>query len=620
MLRFLGVLSLCYLGGCASISVSLAPGHSPEAAAYLQEKLLPATVQAQEDYVALARSKLKQSSVSTTQILVAATKANADKAKAAQPTALVVTLNNSFPDVQQTRTVLNPVRASARLLFERAGLDEARRSPEWFVTGITNEIALDVLRGRHGKDTLTERILRSDDEAELRKTEDRLDPVKLLKQRQVKSSGKFTAMANFMAQTLRNQQGENFYPSLANYLRQLAIASSAEQAFQLAFGLTPEVFATQVDRRLEGLREQKRVHAQSLADWEDLDEESGRALLTTKSMRDHFASYEKLASPKAFVRARSGASVSFDDRAEAIPLALEQCATVDPLGCKVISLDGRFVRPVRSPKPEIDVRMASTGDDAWIKEVQSKWMPLLRKTVDHFNEIVQKRLGYSLKESVRIYVVTSREDYSRALRDQLRLSAARAETSASVAGGTSNQRGQMIVALYPNTPPEMLWEVVITRTLHELTHELQGQIQGDSAGFSSARWLEEATADHLAYLVGKELDRDPSAKYVLEDWRESLIEWYRLRGRTLTKPENVMTANGEQWTRQMVERLNPYQMAGIMSVHLADRLGDGYFPAVFRYWALAAKEGEKEEKAFEACFGVSRAAYMVSLKKWLETL
>jgi hypothetical protein len=621
LLRFLLVISwiVLLLQGCTTPPVSV-EGNGARAE-WLKENWVPKTEEALKRFDALTLSTTGKSVSRKTEVRLALSADLAKDASARNPQAVVVRMDRGSYAQQYKQAVIQPLHTAALQWQHDISSGHEERVPTWLREGIAYETAYLVLDGIKTP-ALTSVDCRDDNEGAVRKKKDIPSASALLSgEASAPSAAGFAEMSAVFVDLLRVRKGENFQAAWLQYFRAAGMPGFAhDTAFNAAFGLSPTDFESLAKTRVEQLRTVRNEHAAPLLATLTpfLDANTPAPPLPTSGLREAYAKYLKGDSPKAFAFSRQGYWSADYDSTFSIERAMRLCGVGAPLGCKLYAVDDKVIAPTNNAH-SVDVVMFGSSTD-WAKTVEQRWLPVVKTSARHFNAALQEKLGVSLVDSARIYVVSSREDYGRVLNTEIRQVLTAAERTAAASDGFSNGRGQMVTSVFADVHDDFRWQLATTTTLHELVHELQGQLTAGNEGFAPQRWMTEGSADQIAYLIAKDMPLEPTAKYEVNNWQERCIDWYKLGGARTTRPEDVLDVNFEQWLTLAKSEKSPYGMSGLMVMHMESLLGKKYYPALVRYWKLAAQKGQTEEDAFSTSFGMSREQFLGSLKTWLATL
>ncbi|GAA5159602.1 hypothetical protein [Viridibacterium curvum] len=502
--------------------------------------------------------------------------------------------------------------------------DVEEELPRWFKAGLPPYVGYSIV------DAFKDQDVRSADfTAEMlsQMRRDRLGETSLLAAMDLSSEGtpvddaEFRLMSTFAVHRLAQKVPQRFDSAWLAVVSAVRAGASFERAFEPAFGVSVEKFRNEAKLAVTTLQASTPAHDGPVPPTSgpaDLEDESSLPF-TFNSFVEGFRRYLKAGAPKAFVYSRRGAWVYVSESPDAIERALRDCGSITPLGCKLLAVDDQLVVPQLRKDSGIRVELRVTSENDWSRQVRERWLPVVNQAVAQFESVLNEQWGVRLQDPTRVYVVTNREDYERTLRDKFGSSASAARLAAEGTDGLASADGQIITGLYAATPAEEVWESATLLVLHELAHELQNQLAGNT-GRRLQRWIKEGSAEQISYLMARRMPSDPSAKFVIGDWRAQCIEWYKARGVATTKPSELLDAGFDDWMALSRSGKQPYKMAGLMLEFLQERLGKDYYPALLKYFRDGSRSREKEQLAFEAFTGMKMADFMKALDRWLETL
>ncbi len=630
------VLASGLLGGCAGAPVSLRAGGDVSSlvgddywSRDVAEVWLPRTRTALLRFNELAQEQVGQTLRDPPRVIVTSDQERARNARSTAPDAFVVALERKGNQaLWYDQSVRQPLRAYAMSLQQELAAHRAGRAPQWMREGSADLIAYLVMDRMGGE--ISSRDWNARNAYVLRNTSGAIASSELL----TATSGMdqrpgFQQASGLMASHLNELLGKRFFAAWATYFRRTAAPDfRLETDFRTAFGIDIADFLRSFDTRLTTLRAEVRRHNQSVpegsgyADIHDRarlpvdSDDRARLPVDSENARKGYDRYLAGRAPKAFALSLRGFwSYSLDD-SDAISKALAGCRRSDPTSCQLYAVDDRVVyKPAAAGAIEIEVVMASRGDDAWARSVRERWYPAVMQSAQQFNRLIKERIGVALTNSIRIHVVASQNDYERVLKDEMRLLASEASDNVDSSGGLSNGRGQIAI-VFPPGNVERLRERAIKTTLHELAHELQAQLARRYRGFAVPKWIQEGTADLLAYETAQELSTEGAAQYSAANWKNRCVRWYKQGGRQAT-PEDVSTTQQREWLKMVRQREGPYQMAGLMAIYLQSRLGEHFYRAWVQYFELAGQPGQQEQAAFQQSFGLTRAEFLDGFKAWL---
>jgi hypothetical protein len=232
---------------------------------------------------------------------------------------------------------------------------------------------------------------------------------------------------------------------------------------------------------------------------------------------------------------------------------------------------------------------------------------MVRKTVDAFNTIVSQDLGATLDRDVRVFVCPDRDSYRAVLSRELGLGPDNAARNAKITVGFYAVRTSS-VAVHFDIKGSSAERRAYKATAHELFHQLQYQLAGGKLA-NAHYWLREGTADLVGALVAEKNGYQTIAK-----WQSEQLNTLRRVGKHAS-PQQIIAADLEHWTILMEQEQHPYEMAGLMVLHLMARTDNGH-RAIAEYFRLIGR-GAGNEAAFRQAFGISVNQFYDDLSRYL---
>ncbi len=606
------------LSACVSEPISVQPADDPSSA-LIREKWLPRTQDALQRFDQRMREALSVTPPHRPRVVLAASEKQYSELRKDLPQVYVANMDTYVESDLYERSVVDAVHAAAWQFFSSYAVDP--EVPAWLKDGLAWQQAYAVMDALQS-DALSSHDLLGIDRYAIRNNRYTLTYADVLADgRFVRQEKGFEYFSTLLVRLLQEQLGSRFEQAWPVYMRASKQPGfKHEQAFERAFGLSSAQFAALARDHFAALRTMKFEHAAPLPPLSTTrGADAVEFLPERKSTREAYARYLKLPTPRAFALSRRGAWVYFADNPDAVRRAMQDCISIDKVSCRLFSVDDYMVADEqRSYEPEF---VLETGaEEAWQAQLATRWMPAIKSSVGSLREVLRARMGVDFQAPMRIHVAGTRDAYARVLRENIRQEAAQANSTAEHSAGLSNQNGQMVLSMLQTDHEEYLWERAVTVTTHELVHEIQGQQKGAAEGFRTRRWLDEGTADQISNLATRAMPLGDAARYEIEDWRESCIVWYRLHGVRTTRPEDVWNVSYEQWLKLIADNKGPYEMSGLLVMHLESLLGDKYYPSLLKYWRLSGKKGQVETEAFKESFGLSPDEFLASSKRWLASL
>ncbi|MDB5802676.1 MAG: hypothetical protein JWL63_3615 [Rhodocyclales bacterium] len=519
-------------------------------------------------------------------------------------------------------TMRQPVRAYMLAFQQELAGGHADSIPAWLREGSANLVANAVMDQLHLE--IGTWVWRAGDDAAIRAVKESIDSAAMLSSAvHREKSANFLPVADMMVEYLKGTMGDRFYPALAGYFRAAAAPGfQADAAFQANFGMSMDAFMQGAVAQLTRIRVEVRQHNRAVPlalEGTDISD-SSRFPLEEESARKALEQYRLKRSPKALALSTRGSWAYASDQADAMDQALEVCRISDAVSCQLYAVDNTIVyQAALKDAAGIEAIMIDSRHDIWSQRVAETWLPVVKQSVDNFNRLLKDHLGGALNDSVRIYVTANIDDYETILHKEMKVFAAEAADGAHLSAGISDSRGQIALVFPMDLDPSRLVERATRVPLHELTHEVQGQLSKRYRGFKPSKWIQEGTANYFAFNIVKDLPVQGASQFSPDTWRRECIAWYKDGGWHVS-PEDAFTTSDTEWVKMMSYRKGPYEMAGLMTMHLASVLGERFYPAWVKYFTLAGQRGQQEPEAFQQSFGMSKAEYLASLDRWLKTL
>lgn len=617
---FIVILSLC-CSGVGAANVVPATGTDPWSKR-VAETWTDNTRRATTAFERLAREGLGQRIEHPPVVVVTSSAEREAAARNERPEALVVLIPPTGGiDKQYAQSIRVPVEAYAAQSLNELAAGQAAHVPQWLREGFKvwagYSIQDSMVSDHHGA-WLASAM------SSLRKTDKTVRPTDLFQPTEgMEKRRGYAATAVIMVEQLQVRLGDKFLPAVGAYFRAAAAPDFvADKAFAACFGVAAEDFLTQVDSRIQAIRAEVRVHDKPLpppsgyAALDDLE----RFPLKGERGRKLYEDYRKARSPKAFALSARGQAASYSsDASDAMARALENCASYDKVSCRLYAVDDEVVYvPSEANHASVVVQLNAPEMDAWARTVQGKWQPLVEQATSAFNQLLIDRTGVGLSETVKMYLVTSQDDYAQTLQRDLGKLKESASMEASISGGLSNGQGQVVVYLPERLSDDGLRERSLKTSLHELTHELQAQLSNRHYHGRAQEWMVEGTADLMAFSVVGKLPGGVGAEWTLDKWHDQNVAWY-LRNYGI-RPEEVMTTDAAEWKKLMRWKHGPYQMAGLMAEYLMNRCGDDFYVKWANYFRGIGQTQAKESEVFANSFGFSEEEFLAGFKQWLKTL
>lgn len=228
----------------------------------------------------------------------------------------------------------------------------------------------------------------------------------------------------------------------------------------------------------------------------------------------------------------------------------------------------------------------------------------IQKTIDAFNGIVKEEIGATLDEDIQVRLCPSNDCYIEDLRQEARYDLDRAREAAITHGVAVQWPRLMILVKLAG-----INDLSVTRQMiaHELTHMLQRHFSGQ-VGDKANRWIREGMADWMGALVASRMTGGTGmAAERLSLWRFERLNVLSLLPQRLSAKE-LDDADFERWLAWVNEKRQPYAASDLMMLTLAERLGDGIFPALKGY--LECVSGFSfESTCFRKHFGLEQKSF-----------
>lgn len=247
---------------------------------------------------------------------------------------------------------------------------------------------------------------------------------------------------------------------------------------------------------------------------------------------------------------------------------------------------------------EISLYAAPGSSPAMVAEIQ--------KTIDAFNGIVKEEIGATLDEEIEVRLCPGNDCYINDLHQEAGLDLDRArETARFLPSVAEYSKRTIIMRLAGIDHPT----VARQRIAHELTHMLQLHFSGTARGMNKAnRWIQEGMADWMGALVASRMTGGTGmGAERLFFWRFERLNVLGLLPQRL-RAEEIDDADFDRWLAWENEKRQPYIASDLMMLTLAERLGDGIFPALKGY--LECVSGFSfESTCFRKHFGVEQKTF-----------
>ncbi|PLK50757.1 hypothetical protein [Uliginosibacterium sp. TH139] len=233
----------------------------------------------------------------------------------------------------------------------------------------------------------------------------------------------------------------------------------------------------------------------------------------------------------------------------------------------------------------------------------------VQRSIDAFNGIAAEHFGVTLDKPTFVNLCPSEACYIESLRAERGYSADKAEQVGRLTSGLATPGKNTVFLKLTN--PAGLANARFTMA-HELTHMLQGQLVGQFGGMERAnRWIKEGMADWMGALVAKRLGSQS-----LEKWRLDRVN--RLRGASdPVAPGEMDGLSFDAWTRLMDQKRLPYEMADLMMMALAEKKGEGIFPALVAYMQCM-DSFSLESTCFREHFGLAQREFYAGFEGWYQ--
>lgn len=223
--------------------------------------------------------------------------------------------------------------------------------------------------------------------------------------------------------------------------------------------------------------------------------------------------------------------------------------------------------------------------------------------------VLVTRLGLPLTTPVRAYLYASQAEFERGLVAQAHVNPSLARDQATFATGVGTAHG---IFLRGDKLGSMPLAARVGVLAHELTHVSQYELAGGRRGVSE-QWLREGFAEYVKFRTVESLGL---RSYVQS--RTAMVTAVRQALRSTPFPDlDTLDANRD-WVemRRQAGSLATYGQAFLATDRLIDRVGHRTVVEYFRH----AGASRNRDAAFEAVFGVSRAAYLSEFRRYLATL
>ncbi|GAA5164661.1 hypothetical protein [Viridibacterium curvum] len=233
----------------------------------------------------------------------------------------------------------------------------------------------------------------------------------------------------------------------------------------------------------------------------------------------------------------------------------------------------------------------------------------LRRTIEAFGGILKQEFGFTEDIDARVVVCPTEACYYEVLRKDGGYSHERAELTARATGGvTGVARNTIYIKLLSPTGLSRARFVMA----HELTHIVQGKLIGSAAGMERAnRWIKEGMADWVGALVANRLGDQSFAK-----WQLDRINSVRMASNPVA-PQDLGEVSFMQWTTWTDQRRQPYEMADLMFMALAEKK-EAEFPAAMMGYMRCMGTFSRESTCFRDSFGVTQRDFHREFPEWLQ--
>ncbi|MFT3735474.1 MAG: hypothetical protein QM776_10680 [Rhodocyclaceae bacterium] len=233
----------------------------------------------------------------------------------------------------------------------------------------------------------------------------------------------------------------------------------------------------------------------------------------------------------------------------------------------------------------------------------------LRRTIDAFGGILKQEFGFAEEIDARVVVCPTEACYYDVLRKDAGYSHERAELTARATGGITGVASNTIYIKLLNPAGLSRARFVMA---HELTHIVQGKLIGSASGMERAnRWIKEGMADWVGALVANRLGDQSFSKWQLER-----INTMRMASNPVA-PQDMDDVDIRQWTIWTDQRRQPYEMADLMLMALAERKGPE-LPAAMMGYMRCIDSLSRESSCFRDNFGVAQRDFYREFPEWLQ--